>query len=205
MSNKCVILDLDDTLGDMKSHMHRIIGYYNCGVGCPSTWHDFAVEKRLGISWEQLQTHVIEEDVLSRIQPHNGAAEFTKKVKQLGLDVMIMTARQWHPNAEKITSDWLDRNGFHYNHLKVVPISACKSDVILSCKTASNSVLFLDDRVEHCTAVLNKTNVSKVLLYKQAWNASSDINRVDNYEDVLNILRNSYEHSNSREEVEVTT
>ena len=94
MSNKCVILDLDDTLGDMKSHMHRIIGYYNCGVGCPSTWHDFAVEKRLGISWEQLQTHVIEEDVLSRIQPHNGAAEFTKKVKQLGLDVMIMTARQ---------------------------------------------------------------------------------------------------------------
>lgn len=206
MTKKIAILDLDDTLANMKVHIHRILTEFRSDTPCHTEWNVFGVERRMGISWEDIQQRIIDQDVLSQMIPHDGAVSFTHGLKNLGYDVMVMTARGWHPDAYKITSRWLQKYGFNVDELNIVPITACKSDVINKCQRARDGVLFLDDRHEHCKAVIDNTNVKNVLLFEQPWNTGIDgIKRVNNYSQIINIIGNSYETTNSRKEITSTS
>lgn len=78
MSKKTIILDLDDTLGDLKS---RLQGIYRRATGdntiSYNDWGSYGQPNRYGISSEQLSELFIEDNSLQLMKPFEGAVEVT--------------------------------------------------------------------------------------------------------------------------------
>ncbi|WAX21767.1 hypothetical protein [Stenotrophomonas phage RAS14] len=193
MTNPAIILDLDDTLGNIKERLQNI---YRKKTGRTDIhyrdWKDFG-SVHYDFSFDDLTQFFIEDNTLRLMRPHAGTIETTARLKSLGYDIHIVTARGWHPDAQAITEAWLTENNITFDQVHIVPFGQCKEELT---RTIPNIAFFVDDRIDHCLAMHKSGRVDKqVLVYAQPWNEDQFVEhegKDDSFqriEDIREILR----------------
>lgn len=167
MNAKTIVIDIDDTLGDLKTRLQNI---YREKTGRKDIhyrdWTDFSAVN-YGYSFDDLTDFFIEDNSLKLMRPHMGIIETTKRFRELGYEIEIVTARAWHPKAQEVTTAWLAENQVTYDRLNIVGLGQCKEE---ATRHIQEITLFIDDRVEHCEAMYKSGRVGMTLLYAQPWN-----------------------------------
>jgi uncharacterized HAD superfamily protein len=191
-NTKSIVLDIDDTVGNLKERLQEI---YRRATGNQeikyTDWSDYNAKDRYGITSDQLSQLFIEDNSLALMKPHDGLIEVTAILKARGYNVEFVTARGWCPDAYDITKKWLDDHYVSYDRINIVPLFECKERVT---RHIENIALFVDDRYDHCTAMMNSGRVKHTLLYSQPWNKiwhnalTPNFDVIDNLYDVLNYL-----------------
>jgi 5'(3')-deoxyribonucleotidase len=192
MTNNAIIIDLDDTLGDLKVRLQNI---YRKKTGRTDIhyrdWKDFN-SVTYGYTFDDLTEFFIEDNSLALMRPHAGVVETTARLKSLGYDIHIVTARSWHPDAQNVTEAWLTAANITFDQVHIVPFNMCKEEVT---RSIPNIHFFVDDRIEHCKAMQSSGRVEKqVLVFGQPWNETQfeEMPSSDNFqriEDIREILR----------------
>lgn len=192
---KRAILDLDDTLGDMRSAIcSEFNKKYNKSFHW-KVWQSFGAESIYGISREEFFETLIQRHVIERMKPHPESAEFVNKLSRNGYTVSILTARKWHPDADNITREWLDKNNIFVDEVVICDTLDSKQDIV-----SSNYELVdftVDDSILHCNGYAGCKNVSKVFIYDMPWNRCDceDFGaiRIKNLNEIFRELRDAKE------------
>lgn len=167
MQNVCLI-DIDDTLGDLKNPMMYALNKHTGKNFHWSDWKEFDIPKIYDITCEQFFEYCQRENVLSNIKPHDEAHAFLKNLRKLNTYIVLITARGWHPNGEAITCDWINEHELDIDELIIIPEHGNKADVI---KKFNNIMFSVDDRIRNCRDYMNSELVDKVFIYTAPWNS----------------------------------
>lgn len=185
---KTAILDMDDTLADMRSIVCRELNVrYDKDLHW-TRWNDFRVENLYGISFDDFFSYLIENKVLERMNPHAETATFVKNLLDSDYKVTILTARKWHPNARSVTEKWLKKHSLKVHDLVICDVLDDKSKIV---NDAYNKVDFVvDDSLSHCKSYVNCDNINKVFVYDMPWNRCQNLDatraiRIKDLNDIL--------------------
>lgn len=165
------LVDVDDVLADTKSVMHRIFkDVYNAHTHW-SRWRSFDTRESVGI--EFCPETFRREGLIERVQPLKGAQNFLHCLKQY-FHVVIVTARGWHPDGERITRDWLRHHELPHDAIHIVPMDVSKKMVAI--QYGERLSLVVDDNVDHIRDYLTVPAVKRAIMVNQPWNASFESN-----------------------------
>jgi 5'(3')-deoxyribonucleotidase len=166
MDNICLI-DLDDTLGDLKNPMMQAL---NRSTGKNLHWRDwdtYDVPNVYDVSHARFLEILIDEHVIESTIIHDSSYTFLDNLNAMGSHVVLITARGWHPNGVDITEKWITSHNLNIHELIVVDANQSKTDVINKFDTIQFSV---DDRIKHCREYTQSGKVKDVILYDAPWN-----------------------------------
>jgi uncharacterized HAD superfamily protein len=80
---------------------------------------------------------------------------------------VLITARKWHPDGERITYKWVEDNDLEVDEIIFVGVNDSKTDAIRSLKNIKFSI---DDRIKHCREYTQSDMVEHVLVKDAPWN-----------------------------------
>lgn len=162
-------LDLDSVLADTEVALDSFI---RAEFGIEIDWNteitSYKLESMPRLNKKQIE-HLIESvnsgKLLMDIPVHNYAEHATKKLRNEGFDICIITSRP--ARLYDLTMDWLDKNDIVYNKLRLVP-SEDKWIVINSIKAKA----FVEDRSSILKSVYENCRILEYGLYavKHPWN-----------------------------------
>lgn len=168
MNNKPVCLvDLDDTLGDLKTPMMDALNRHTKQDIHWSKWNTFDVPELYGISYDEFMDLLIDEQVIEKVVVHDSSYKFLNDLHKLGYYTVLITARGWHPQGHKVTSKWVEDHNLDIDELIVVDAHQSKTDVI---GKFDNIVFSIDDRIKHCREYMQTGLINHVLVYDAPWN-----------------------------------
>ncbi len=189
--NKIAIVDIDDTLADMRSMICEVLNEH-CDKDLHwSRWNTFRVEEMYGISYHDFFDLLKRNSIIERMRPHDESAEFMRNLKHAGFHVTLLTARAWHPESREVTARWLDEHGIVYDNLVVCGVEHDKSEIVDSMY---NGVDFtVDDSATHCRSYVKNQNIKNVFVYNMPWNKcqlldASRAKRIDNLNQILELV-----------------
>lgn len=180
-------IDIDDTIMDTFDYLMPCIAeFYGA---------DIKELKEKSISYSNLPKEWKEREIefcrayYDKVVPDTpikpNAAEYIKRIKNLGHKIYIITARdnRLYTDARKTTTEQLKKNGIEYDKL------ICTFDKAQACLDEGIG-LFIDDGVHNCESV-QKVGVP-VLLFnsKGNCNENTDIKRVYDWEEIYKIVIN---------------
>jgi 5'(3')-deoxyribonucleotidase len=167
MKNVCLI-DLDDTLGDLKLPMMQAL---NRATGKDMHWSDwdtYDVPDLYDVTHERFLDILINEHVIESTVIHDSSYEFLNSLNDMDFHTVLITARGWHPKGTEITEKWITSHNLDVDELIVVDADQSKTDVINKFGTIEFSV---DDRIKHCREYTQCGKVNSVILYDAPWNS----------------------------------
>ena len=161
-----IILDLDDVLANLRESLYQVMRDAT-GIDLHwQQWRHYDLCKHFNIAKQPLEDILMRTQALEGCQPEPDAIAMTAKLRQLGYKLHIITARGWHPTAEQLTSDWLQRHGVHYDALDVVPLGGNKLDVL---PPADEIRFAVDDHPNNIRRY--EDNAIPTLMVEMPWNA----------------------------------
>lgn len=179
-------IDIDDTIMDTYDYLQPYIAeYFNVDINelksrnisysnLPEEWKS----EEIGFCKKYYDTVV--PDTPIKID----AAQYIKKIKQLGHSVFVITARddRLYTNAYKTTSEQLLANGIVYDKL------ICTFDKAQAC-IEEKIGLFIDDSITNCKKV--QSMGIPVLLFNSKGNVhiKTDLNRVDSWKEIYRSIK----------------
>ena len=102
------------------------------------------------MSREEFAQMIVDDGMLERCQPEPGAARIMRQLKEEGLQIAILTARGFHPNAREVTLRHLELHGMPVDHLEIVEHQKGKAVPALALP---NLISYVDDHVGHLDAI----------------------------------------------------
>ena len=141
-----IVLDLDDVLANLRESLYRTL---SAATGIDLHWRNWThydLRQHYAIDEVRLNELLIAERTLEACEPEQDAGIMTHMLAELGFEIVIVTARGWHPRAQAVTRSWLAAHAIHYDHLAVVSLQGNKLDAI---DTYSNIRLAVDDHPSH--------------------------------------------------------
>lgn len=165
--NVCVV-DLDDTLGDLKEPMMQALNRVTGKNIHWSEWNRFDVSNIYGLTDTEMLSVLEGEYVLEQVIIHDSSYKFLNDLHGLGYYTVLVTARGWHPKGKEITEQWVSDHSLDIDELIVVGVDQSKTDVI---DKFDNIVFSIDDRIKHCREYTQCGKIQHVLLYDTPWNA----------------------------------
>lgn len=190
LAGKTAIIDLDDTLASLRDVVMESLNELTGRNSHWSTWEELKVETLYGLEGVDTFLEIAhEQKLLEKSRPHPETVSFMHRLFDGGISTTILTARGWHPGAERITRHWLGLYGIPYNSLKVCQLHECKADYIRHTK---NVLFTIDDSMKHCNAynAMKKNRPEFVFAYAMKWNEGVDdgVIRINNLHDVGNYI-----------------
>lgn len=168
MKNNVCIVDLDDTLGDLKNPMMEALKSATGKDIHWSKWDSFDVPSLYGITQQDFLNICINENILEKVIIHDSSYKFLNDLHKLNYYTVLITARGWHPQGKEITKKWVADHNLDIDELIVVEIDQSKTDVI----TKFDNIIFsIDDRIKHCREYIQSGLVKHVLVYDAPWNS----------------------------------
>lgn len=163
-----VVSDLDDVLGDfwqtVLPAMNERFGK-ECTKDMFTEYNKFADHYEIG--FDDFTNFLVEGKLLEQIKPHNHMIEVMNHCKRNGANVTVISSRSFHPNAYKITSEWLERHKVPHDDLYITGGDVKKSDVVNRVDIVyDDHHKHLDDFVQ--SGVLRKLGTA--VLVDQPWN-----------------------------------
>lgn len=189
---KIAILDVDDTVADMRSTLNETLNKIHGKNLHWSEWNTFNLETVYGIDSEQFLETLRKENVIERMVAHPESAAFANELKKKGYKIHMLTARKWHPRGMEVTRKWLVDNNIKFDDITVCDITDCKSSILSQAYDKIH--LTVDDSLTHCRKYVENEAIENVFIYDMPWNKcnvldSSRANRINNLSQVLEKIK----------------
>ena len=176
-------IDIDDTMADTFDYlMPYIAEFYNI---------DIQYLKNNNISYSNLPEDMKKRELefakqyYDRVIPNTpfkpDVAEYIDKIKDLGNEIIIITARNktLYTDEYKTTIKELEKHNIHYDKL------ICDFDKAKVCKNEKIDV-FIDDSIANCSKV-NALGIETIVFNsKSNINDETNLCRIDNWKDIYN-------------------
>lgn len=178
MKNKTLWFDVDDVLVDTSPLTEASLRVLT-GKHIPvDTWrhHHFAELYSLSPAGKKAMLRQwMDDEVLEKAQLRAGVADAMRSLAHAGFSLKLITARDWHPEAEAITWRMAQANALPVDDVVVMSFEQDKSDVLVSRGEQVDG--FVDDTPRHVRGCLEKGWPS--FLMTHPWNISDDLPRVE--------------------------
>lgn len=168
-----IVLDLDDVIANLRESLYRVL---RRATGIDRHWRDwqhYDLCQHFAIAKPALEQILIRDQALEDCRPEPGAAAATAALAALGFELVIITARAWHPRAEALTRDWLAAHAVHYHRLAVVPLGGDKLTALPDRPVA----LAVDDH-PHNIRNYQRAGIA-ALMVDRPWNTGHQAPRVE--------------------------
>lgn len=168
-----IVFDLDDVLANLRESLYRTLSR---ATGVDLHWRDWThydLRRHYDVGDDWLEDILIAERTMEVCQPEPGAAETTRLLIELGFELVIVTARGWHPQAETLTREWLETHRIAYDELLIVPLGADK----LAALTDYDHIALAVDDHPHNTFRYQQAGIP-TLLMDRPWNADAAGERI---------------------------
>ena len=176
-----IILDLDDVLANLRESLYQVM---RRATQIDKHWRDWAhydLRQHFQVDNAFLDDVLMREQALESCQPEPGAADMTQALSALGFELIIVTARGWHPQARELTQNWLDRHGMQHNSLHVTQLGGNKLEGLRDLDTI---LLAVDDHPNNLRRY-RQAGIA-TLMPAMPWNADyHDSPRIDNLQAVV--------------------
>lgn len=189
--SRVAILDIDDTIGDMRSLLCQTLNNHTGKDIHWSQWDRFRVEELYDVTYDEFFKLLQRDSIVENMHPHPESASFSQDLKAADYRVALLTARNWHPESREVTERWLASHGIAYDDLLICDVETKKADMI---KDVYGSVHFtVDDSVAQNVGYIKSRHVENVFVYDMPWNRINAISksraiRVSNLNNILKIL-----------------
>lgn len=163
LRKKVVVFDIDDTIADLHGF---ILPHLNAHAGTThAEFTDYNWPNLFGISFEECQKVLIEQDYIRRLKLRSAMVKYWFKACQMKrLTVHFSTHRGHIEHAEEMTKEWLAQYPFiKYEKLMVLKPGERKADLF-----SRNTVAFFEDNLEE--AIYAQEKGFKTWLIDQPWN-----------------------------------
>ena len=162
-----IILDLDDVLANLRESLCQTLAQAASSRLHWRDWRHYDLRQHYPTVADRLEPLLIAARTLEICQPEPGAAAATQALGRLGFNVLIITARGWHPRGETLTRDWLNDHKIHHDELAVVPLGSNKLEAL---SPTHKVALAVDDHPSH-VAQYRQAGI-RALLMDRPWNAA---------------------------------
>lgn len=179
-------IDIDDTMADTFDYLMPYIAEF-FGI-------DRNYLERNNISYsnlpEEMKKRELEfaKEYYDKVIPYTpfktGVAEYIDKIKELGHEIIVITARDktLYTDEYKTTREELDNNKIHYDKL------ICDFDKAKVCEREKVN-LFIDDSIGNCNKVKKLGIQTIVFNSKSNIKEVSNLDRVDNWEEIYEKIK----------------
>lgn len=164
---KTCLIDLDDTLADMKQAMMSALNKATGKYIHWSKWNTYDVPALYGIEYEKFLQICRDEQVIHNVVINESSENFLSTLKMLGFYNVLITARGWHPDGKKITEQWVTDHGLCVDEIILVESNQSKIEVI---EKFDNIEFSVDDRIKHCREYKQTKKVNNVFVCDAPWN-----------------------------------
>ncbi len=145
-----IVFDLDDTLANLRHHIHEAMTL-STGRHIPiEAWSDYSIYEKFGVTYDQFLDIIKTHQCLEKCHPEAFVHHVIQSLRDEGYRIGVMTARGWHPEGYAITLQWFELHGIHVDKLAVV-CHAPKGHSIH--EHFSNVAAFIDDHPKHVASV----------------------------------------------------
>lgn len=170
---KLSLFDMDDTLCNMREPLARCL---NEATGKDIHWTDFnkfdMFLSHYGLESDQAFKHMMDYGVIEqcKIEPH--AKEVLQAFVDHGHQIDVVTSRGWHPRARQLTEDFIQTHNLPITNLRVLPQRMSKAEYLNANFNYNDRPIsfFVDDNIDHVSAVANKCFVRFPTLVHRPWN-----------------------------------
>lgn len=191
MSNE-IILDLDDVQADLFSLMRENL---NKMMGVDKKHDDFTgydvTKIYKGLTSDRFFECLTENKIIENLMPIKGAAEATHVLKDKGFVINVVTARAWHKNGLKVSADWLEKSGFHFDRIAVSCPAEGKVKVYKNIAKKFNCIV--DDNLENVHQAKESGLFESTYLIDMPWNKKDSnyvrgLNRFNNLHELAEVI-----------------
>jgi len=181
-------IDLDDTITDIKDEMLKMAFIYDKtlrGKGIINNKSYFVGER---FDWSSEEKNYFFKEyrlkIVENARVRDGVIETLKKLKELGHEIIIITARSrnYYNDPYKYTSNWLLKNNILFDELIVE--SSSKGE---SCKELKIDY-FIDDYLNNCLDV-KRFGIKSYLMYNGYDFKNQEIEVIYSFSEILNIIK----------------
>tara|TARA_R110002094_G_scaffold184816_1_gene161565 strand:+ start:41 stop:616 length:576 start_codon:yes stop_codon:yes gene_type:complete len=170
-----VILDLDSVVVSIAEPMRKAFAR-TFGKDIPVRyWDTYNLHGIYRTSMEDMFQALVEHNVLEQSEPEHRAAEGVKALRNAGYKIIACSNRSFHPLAETLTMEWLDRHEITIDGLVISTHGKCKAE---ACSDYGDTFDFIiDDHYDNIAQALDSGRVEKAVLIRHPWNrqfAASD-------------------------------
>jgi uncharacterized HAD superfamily protein len=176
-SNNVVVLDLDDTLACLKRPLMKVLNKITGKSIHWKEWDRYDICSIYDISHESFRDMLIDSDILLGLNPYEDSIKFVNEIKDLGYEIVIVTARGWHPNAYDVTSQWLKNNDVHYDKLFITNHNEPKYKKL---QNYNRIKLAVDDSYKNIQDYIESGKIDNVVLFHHPWNKNYNYDKIIN-------------------------
>ena len=187
-------IDIDNTLTDVKDRLNKAAYNYAISldkdIKMPSDFFEDinndgkTYQDAFQFSDDELKYFLkdIQESITNAAIPRDNAKEVIDKLKGLGHEIIIVTARdsEFHDDPYKLSKDWLDKNNILYDKLIInarEKASVCKKE---------NIDIFIDDQLQNCLNI-SKEGI-KTIMISDKTNNLENITTLKNWNEIYYII-----------------
>lgn len=183
-------IDIDDTITNSSVVFLKYARIYNKKNKIPYKIKKFELDQNIAFGWSIDNQREFAEKYLKLILkeaiPKKNVVEILKKIKKLGCNIFLITARK---DSEIVgmydfTKEWLIDNNIEFDKLIV------NCDDKLKVCLDNEIKLFIDDNFFTCKKILNSKKI-RVLLYETNYNKKynhKDLEKVKKWNEILKIV-----------------
>jgi hypothetical protein len=158
--------------------------------------YDYYVE--LGVSLEEMLDFAIKHNVLIDAPLLPGAASAINRLSASGVQIAVVTARDYHPDAMPLTVSYLKRMGVHVDKL----IISGNDKMSSFSELPDNCLFYVDDLASNLETARNSGKFKNLYLMSQPWNIDCDLHpgvRIDSLAGLKELIDFKVEsnHANS--------
>lgn len=179
-----IIFDLDDTLADMKTVLCDSLNEFTGLKLHWSQWNSFNLITTYKITENDFYDIIIENKILENLKPFKNTQRVLKQLKERDYNINIITSRNYHPLAKKLTSEWFEKNSIPFDRIDISGHGLKKSLFIPN----SGAVLAVDDNIDNCIDIKNSMLVSSTHLMTMPWNLNSHMDRINDISEVISLI-----------------
>lgn len=186
---KLFIFDIDDVIYDMKTKMYEALKEHTGQDIHPDNWTTLNMNEVFNLDYKEVVDVFLKKEVLTSGNVNFNIYPLLDYLKKNNIETKAVTARGWHPDADRITQLLFEENNIEIDSLKVIKYTEKKSDYIHQL-TNYDIIGYVDDSDRHITEtrLMCGNNVKNYYLQDQPWNRhiqiESDMKRIQDISEI---------------------
>ena len=166
--------DLDEVICNLRGLLSKTLQQRTGRAIDPTQWVDYSIHKAYGILHEDMLDIIVEDKILERASLEPFAADAVRRIRDIGHETAIITARAFHPEGESITRDWLASHDIDVDRLILTGESESKADAM---KPIGHFGFYVDDNLRHLEDVSRVLPEVGLFVIDRPWNRGDNIFR----------------------------
>lgn len=164
MTKPIIMLDLDDTLCDLSNQLQKALLIETKKNIPVSKWHNYNLGNIYQMNGKVVEETIKKHNLFQTIKPFEKVNSAIKTLKNLGYDLVIVTARKNIDTKGDITKRWLKEYDIKYDELIVTTHALGKASIAQSIKPTWS----IDDNTQYSNDC--HEFVENTIIQSRPWN-----------------------------------